>query len=350
MLPDRKNVQEERTLTSHTTDCNQSHETTTTTHPTIRRDGAKKLPDQQPALSERLRPNSKVKSPSSITATTQDHPIPTPTPTQTQTPTLTTWLPMLEQQQVNPENIEELNIKLRIMQINLNKSEKAHLDIINEKVSRHYDLMLIQEPYAMTFNHIRTPTNFRPIFPSNRIANAAQIRLVIWVNKNLEIKNWKIIDMQNTNDITAIQLKGAYRKITIFNIYNDCTHSRNEATLQNYLTSHRNEITDGDGTHMIWAGDFNRHHPFWDDDKDTRLFTNQALRAAEGIINLIAQYNMDMALPKGIPTLQHMRSKNYSRPDNIFLHSHTNPTRHKMRSQSTIQTNIYRPLSNSNSH
>jgi len=27
---------------------------------------------------------------------------------------------------------------------------------------------------------------------------------------------------------------------------------------------------------------------------------------------------LTMALPKGIPTLQHMRSKHYSRPDNLF--------------------------------
>jgi endonuclease/exonuclease/phosphatase family metal-dependent hydrolase len=69
---------------------------------------------------------------------------------------------------------------------------------------------------------------------------------------------------------------------------------------------------------MVWAGDFNRHHPLWDDDKDTHLFTRQALRDTEGIIELMAEYGMVMALPKGIPTLQHMRSKNYSRPDNVI--------------------------------
>ena len=230
---------------------------------------------------------------------------------------------MLEQREEPPLQEDQAS-KIRIMQINLNKSEKAHLDIINENVSQKYDIMLIQEPYTTTFNAIRTPTNFRPVFPRNRIANESPIRSVIWVNKQLETKNWKIIDVQGTNDITAIQVKGSYGKISIFNIYNDCTHSRNEVILKNYLADHRRMVT-GIETHMIWAGDFNRHHPLWDDDRDTHLFTRQALRNAEGIIELLAEFDMVMALPKGLPTLQHMRTKKYSRPDNVFCNSALQP-------------------------
>ena len=95
--------------------------------------------------------------------------------------------------------------------------------------------------------------------------------------------------------------------------------------LRNYLTTHRDDLSDGDNTHMIWAGDFNRHHPLWDDDRNTHLFTQQSLRNAEDIIELIAKHNMEMTLPKGIPTLQHMRTKKYSRPDNIFSSASIKP-------------------------
>jgi hypothetical protein len=71
------------------------------------------------------------------------------------------------------------NETLRLLQINLNKSEKAHLDIINENLSQDYDLILIQEPYTTTFNAIRTPTNFRPVFPVHRLTSQDQIRSVI---------------------------------------------------------------------------------------------------------------------------------------------------------------------------
>jgi len=69
---------------------------------------------------------------------------------------------------------------------------------------------------------------------------------------------------------------------------------------------------------MLWCGDFNRHHPLWDRDEDTHLFTSESLNKAERLIELLADHGMEMILPKGIPTLQHMRSKRYSRPDNVF--------------------------------
>jgi hypothetical protein len=69
---------------------------------------------------------------------------------------------------------------------------------------------------------------------------------------------------------------------------------------------------------MIWAGNFNRNHSLWDNDEDKYLFTQQAVRFVEGLIELLATYEMTMALPKGAPTLQHMVTGRYSRPDNVF--------------------------------
>jgi hypothetical protein len=58
---------------------------------------------------------------------------------------------------------------IRILQINLNKSEKAHLDLLNNVKSNAWDLVLIQEPHVISkFLHIRTPANYRQIFPENR--------------------------------------------------------------------------------------------------------------------------------------------------------------------------------------
>ena len=76
------------------------------------------------------------------------------------------------------EQTENTNY-LWIIQFNLNKSEKAHLNIINKKVSANYNIMLIQEPYTTTFNAIWSPANFRPIFLINRFQNKEQIQSVI---------------------------------------------------------------------------------------------------------------------------------------------------------------------------
>ena len=224
----------------------------------------------------------------------------------------------MPEQQEATQGAENDNERIRILQINLNKSEKAHLDIINERVSNEYDVILIQEPYTTVFNAVRTPANFRPVFPSHRFQNEDQIRSVIWVNKKLDTRNWLILDILGTNDLTAIQLRGPYGTISIFNMYNDCTHSRNETALRRYLHDHSNTILATENHHMLWAGDFNRHHPLWDNDEDTHLFTQQAITRAEGLIELIATYDLTMVLPKGFPTLQHMVTKRFSRPDNVF--------------------------------
>jgi hypothetical protein len=224
---------------------------------------------------------------------------------------------MPEHQPLPNAQPQQLN-SLRLLQINLNKSERAHLDIINERVSQRFDVILIQEPYGTIFNAIRTPTNFRPIFPSHRIGNDGTSRSVIWVNSKLDTKTWKALDVPGTNDITAIQLRGPYGTLSIFNIYNDCTHSRNEMILRRYIHDNANLILATENHHMLWAGDFNRHHPLWDRDEDTHLFTQQATRHAENLIELIATYELEMPLPKGVPTLQHMVTGRYSRPDNVF--------------------------------
>jgi len=101
-------------------------------------------------------------------------------------------------------------------------------------------------------------------------------------------------------------------RLTIFNVYNNCNHSNSEKMIRNMIREKTGEIQKEANDHMIWAGDFNRHHPLWDRDEDTHLFTPAATRKADRLINLLAEFDMEMKLPKGTPTLQHMRSKRYS--------------------------------------
>lgn len=73
-----------------------------------------------------------------------------------------------------------------------------------------------------------------------------------------------------------------------------------------------------DHTHMIWMGDFNRHHPMWDLTSNSHLFTAANLDAADILINLLAEYSLTQALPHGIATLEASNTKNHTRPDNVF--------------------------------
>jgi hypothetical protein len=66
------------------------------------------------------------------------------------------------------------------------------------------------------------------------------------------------------------------------------------------------------------GGDFNRHHPLWEEERNHHLFTDAALRQAQPLLDLVATYNMKMALPRNIPTLEQSQTKNWTRPDNVF--------------------------------
>ena len=126
------------------------------------------------------------------------------------------------------------------------------------------------------------------------------------------------MSIPGNNDLTAIQLRTPNGKLTIFNIYNDCTHSRTLTKIRHLLCTERAQIIADDRDTMLWCGDFNHHHPLWDNDEVDRLFTPQAMREAEVLIAMVADEGMDMALPKGIPTLKHMVTNLYSRTDNVW--------------------------------
>lgn len=70
---------------------------------------------------------------------------------------------------------------------------------------------------------------------------------------------------------------------------------------------------------MVVLGDFNRHHPLWDRKEDNHLFTANNINRAHELIDLMAELNLEMALPPGYPTIEHFRSKKTSRPDNVWV-------------------------------
>jgi len=71
--------------------------------------------------------------------------------------------------------------------------------------------------------------------------------------------------------------------------------------------------------HQIWLGDFNRHHPYWDDPRDSRLFTDAAMAAAESLIEVVAKAGLELALPSSIPTHCHNVTKCWTRLDHVFI-------------------------------
>ena len=68
----------------------------------------------------------------------------------------------------------------------------------------------------------------------------------------------------------------------------------------------------------MWIGDFNRHHPLWDEARNAHLFTRENLDLTQPLLNMLGRHNMKMALPAFIPTLRSHSTKNHTRVDNVF--------------------------------
>ena len=118
--------------------------------------------------------------------------------------------------------------------------------------------------------------------------------------------------------MTAIQPKRENRKLMIINIYNACTHSWMLTRLCQFMQEEWVNIGEDANNHIMWCGNFNRHHPLWDDKADERLFTPQAIREADILIGLLVDEGLEMALPRSILTLKHMVTKLHSQPDNVW--------------------------------
>ncbi|KII89054.1 hypothetical protein PLICRDRAFT_78414, partial [Plicaturopsis crispa FD-325 SS-3] len=116
----------------------------------------------------------------------------------------------------------------------LNKSSKAHFDLINSAVHKDYDILAIQEPYLDSFANTKATSKWRVVYPSSRFADKSTVRSVLLVNTRLDTNHWRQLSI-HSNDITALQLSGDFGNISIINIYNDCTHSRTLELLERHL-------------------------------------------------------------------------------------------------------------------
>src|SRR6266481_4376798 len=221
-----------------------------------------------------------------------------------------------------PYTIEPPPMRMCIWQQNLNKSDKAHYDLINTPLHKSWDILALQEPYIDKLGNTKANSQWHVVYPTSHLANDVTCRSVMLLNAAqpaLDINSWTQIHVADTNDITAIQLQTSKGRVTIFNIYNDCHHSNMLETLRRAIQVNHSRILGWGNDSMIWCGDFNRHHAMWDEERNHHLFMASATAEAQILISLLADCDMVMALPRGIPTLQAMNTKNWTRVDNVFV-------------------------------
>lgn len=197
-------------------------------------------------------------------------------------------------------NVNDNRTTLRIWQQNINKSLIGQLDLLNMVDSQKYDIIAFQEPHVDFQNDSRATAKWRSILPTPY--NTDQSRRM------------RSID---SYDITAIRISGPEYDLFLFNVYNDCTHSQSIRALEKVFRSLSRSATRT--SFSLLLGDFNRHHPMWDEERNLHLFTNPNLNEAQLLIDLVADYNLVMTLPARLPTLQSLTTGNYTRVDNVFI-------------------------------
>jgi exonuclease III len=170
--------------------------------------------------------------------------------------------------------------KLAIWQQNINQSPSSQHNLIsnNHLTKMGIDIITLQEPSINAFNLMIALRDWTPVYPSMHGDETIKTRAITLMCSNISTDIWTQLDFPSSN-VTVVQLNGTWGKLTIFNIYNEGDNNDTIRLLTRY--HHRNryilEHTDTRSTYIIWVGDFNRHHPLWDDPNDVRLFTNEAL-------------------------------------------------------------------------
>jgi Endonuclease-reverse transcriptase len=210
----------------------------------------------------------------------------------------------------------------RIWQQNVNKSQICQHDLISSArlTEQKIDLVALQELAISDLAVTIASRDWRVIYPSMHAKDPSKTRSVILICTNILTNNWSQIDI-DSGDVAIVKISGAWGKLTIFNIYNNCDHDNTIELLKDYqrhqddneLNQHRED------THTVWLGDFNRHHPHWDNITDNRLFTRAAIKKAEKLIAAVADARLDLALSAKIPTHKHNVTKKWTRLDHVFL-------------------------------
>ena len=216
---------------------------------------------------------------------------------------------------------------IRIWQQNMRKSLTAQLATLHS-VEDEYDIICIQEPHIDFQAMSRVTSVWTTVYPSGfkHDKDGPPARALTLVRTRISTNNWTQTPIDSL-DVVAICLMCAQGTLHVYNIYNDCTHSDTVHALSRHLRDRarrdrqrrRGNVEGGDVEGGdIWLGDFNRHSPWWEDARNSRLFTQRYLDDAQILIDLLAEYNMELALPPFTPTITNSRG-GQTRPDNVFI-------------------------------
>ena len=211
---------------------------------------------------------------------------------------------------------EQMLTQLRIWQQNLNKSLVAQQDLLHRAFPTDYDILALQEQCVDSVKNTRANRHWRVHYPTVRDRDTSgRLRAAILINNKLSTEAWSPLEVPHP-DVAAITIKSGGARLHLINLYVD---GKYDTAIHAAVRATRAAVAASGGPHhVIWLGDFNRHHQAWDDPANIDLFSRRNVERANRLIARIAELGLEMALPPTIPTLEVASSKNHTRPDNVF--------------------------------
>ena len=209
---------------------------------------------------------------------------------------------------------------LRIWQQNLNKSLTSQLHLLNTAHPSDWDILILQEPWI---GHLgtRSSPHWRALYPDTYfVDNTKTPRSLILVNTNIPTNAYDQIHF-NSPDVTGLRITQGTHKIMLINVYNDCGHNDSLDAVCNFLSHRYPDDHVPDDTHIVLAGDFNRHHSWWEEDRNAHLTSSEA--ALQPLMDIVHRFDFRMALPPKRPTLRALSTGNWTRPDNVWCTNHS---------------------------
>ena len=184
-----------------------------------------------------------------------------------------------------------------------------------------YNIALIQELVINMVNLTIANPKWNVVYPTTHNRDCTMCtQSVILINKLISKDNWEIVPVDSP-DISAIEIQSDSGNTHIYNVYNNITHNETLITLEKHFTdTNTNAKPCMDG--LLLMGDFNRHHPMWDEARNQYLFTAANLKATQPLLDLLVTHDLIMALPEDIPTLEANSIGNHTHPDNVFCTAH----------------------------
>ncbi|PIL29087.1 hypothetical protein GSI_09135 [Ganoderma sinense ZZ0214-1] len=210
---------------------------------------------------------------------------------------------------------------LRIWQQNVNCSLTVQYDLLHSADPCDFDILAIQEPYIDHLKLTRASSRWTVVYPDGHLDSNLPCRSVLLVSTAISSNVWRPLNVPSP-DVTAISLTVGGHTIHLLNLYVDGAHDRAlHAAARAVQRQASVQGADTGADSLIWLGDFNRHNPAWDEPRNHHLFTPQALDRSQHLLNYLADFDLEMMLPAGIPTLEVLSLRNLMRPDNVFSSS-----------------------------